>query len=219
MVVEVAAFGHFVEKGVKFGRALPQFRETTLHPRRTCGDSRGSQNQGDYDATPEHSSIIAGTVGRTPASAPDPLVRLSGACSNALGKPTRASAAVPGARPTRPLTERGGVRIVRMIRTPHHWPCLDVREADSRASPPVVVELRGRNVAHNGQMLRRWPQILPECEDVDTMIVQIAHGLKDFLLRLTQPEHQTRLHRGFRAQLLRVPQHLERALIARPQPQ
>ena len=58
-----------------------------------------------------------------------------------------------------------------------------------RAGDAEFVELDGRNVADNRQVLRRRPQILTERQDIHAMLFEIAHHLENFLGHLTQPEH------------------------------
>src|SRR5664280_2392338 len=91
-----------------------------------------------------------------------------------------------------------------------------MREAHFVPRDAEFLEFAWRHVADDGQMLGRRPQILPQGEDADLVEAQIAHHLQHLLGRLSQAEHQAGFRRGLRLHAAGMLQHLERALVARP---
>src|SRR6185312_4896449 len=68
-----------------------------------------------------------------------------------------------------------------------------LEEAARESTLAVAIELRGRDVALDGQMVDRRPQILAESYDVDTCRAQVGQRLLDLRIRLTETEHQAAL--------------------------
>src|SRR6185312_2971124 len=86
-------------------------------------------------------------------------------------------------------------------------------EAARQSTLAVAIELRGRDVALDGQVVRRRTQILSQSDDVDARRAQVGQRLLDLLIRLTQTQHQAALGQYRRHVLLRMREHSQRLLV------
>ena len=80
------------------------------------------------------------------------------------------------------FTAFGGV-----IGTADQRAAFDVPEAHFVAGAAELVELDGRHVADDGQVLGRGAQVLAERQDIDVVRAEIAHHVEDFVGRSPRP--------------------------------
>src|SRR3954447_18177549 len=102
--------------------------------------------------------------------------------------------------------------LVGVVARAHERPGGDVIEPQRVRRALERGELVGVPVAHDGQVLLRRTQVLPDGEDLDTVLAQDPERLDELVVRLAQADHQARLRRDrVPAHLLRVAQHATRA--------
>src|SRR5450759_1065003 len=87
---------------------------------------------------------------------------------------------------------------------------LDVGEAHGESLTLELLELVGRDVAFDRQMLPRWPQVLSQGQDLDAGRAQVAHDGAHLIEAFAEPQHEAAL--GQRAPRARVGQHQQRAI-------
>ena len=83
-----------------------------------------------------------------------------------------------------------------------------MREAHPGAGAAEFLELLRCDVAQDGQVLEAGPQILADGEYVHAARAQVPHRIEDFVIRLSQTDHQPRLGGDQRAHAFRVGQHV-----------
>ena len=86
------------------------------------------------------------------------------------------------------------------------------------ADPFVVGKLIGRRVPQYRQMFRRRPQVLPQGQNIDLMLAQVAHDGQHLVASLAQAEHQSRFRWDKRPHTLSVRKHFERPIVTRAEP-
>src|SRR6267143_5944539 len=84
----------------------------------------------------------------------------------------------------------------RPVRGPDEGAARDVEEAELFTEFAVPVERLRRDVGLDGEVPGRWPQILPEGEDVHARRAEVPHRRLNLVLRLAEAEHD----RGLREQ-------------------
>src|SRR5215831_15890972 len=75
-----------------------------------------------------------------------------------------------------------------VIRAAHQRSRFDMRESHLVPRAPEFVELGGRNVPHNRQVLGRGPQILAQRQYVDVVGAEVAHHFEHFVRALAESE-------------------------------
>src|SRR5437899_913708 len=102
--------------------------------------------------------IIAQSFHGPPKGAPPPMKWVGPGHSGDARSLTCGACRTPGRRP-RDL-------LVRMIRTADQWPGLHVPEPHLQPQAPERRERLRRHITPHGDMLRRWPQVLAQGEDI-----------------------------------------------------
>src|SRR4051812_31276595 len=77
----------------------------------------------------------------------------------------------------------------------------------------VEIELSGRDVFHNRQMIGGRTQILAQGQNLTAHLAQIVHGLKQFRLSFTQSKHNPTFGDGVRREFFGSPDYLQRSAI------
>ena len=91
----------------------------------------------------------------------------------------------------------------------------DVREAFAAGDVAVKIELLGRDVVDDRQVVRRRAEILAQRQDLAADFAQVVHRLEKFRFRFAQPEHDAALGDDVRCKFLRAAQDLERGAVFR----
>ena len=81
---------------------------------------------------------------------------------------------------------------------------------ETTSSNAQFVELGGRNVANNRQMLRRRLQVLPQREKIAANVAQVAERVEQLFVSLTETEHQAALGLDRRIELFDATQQFQR---------
>ena len=89
------------------------------------------------------------------------------------------------------------MKIRRVIRAAHERTGGDMGKTFAARNVAVEIELLGRNVLDDRQMLRRRPKILTQRQHLATNFAQIVHRLEKFRLRFAQAEHHPALGRRY----------------------
>src|SRR5437764_15101644 len=95
-----------------------------------------------------------------------------------------------------------------MIRTAHKGAGLDVAKTHLLAFGLQSSKFFEGNIALNGQVVKRWAEILPNGQDVDLVFSHIMHHFDNFIPRLAKAQHETRFCRGGRIHLFSPLQYL-----------
>ena len=91
----------------------------------------------------------------------------------------------------------------------------DQQESLAAGDLRVVLELVGRDVALDGEVVGGRAEILSEGQDVDAGGSKVVHRLHDLVVALAQAEHEAGLGQDVGAVLLCVRQDGERLVVAR----
>src|SRR2546421_11610416 len=100
-----------------------------------------------------------------------------------------------------------------MIRAAYKWTGLYMPEAHFLAFGLQSGKFLERNIALNGEMLKRWTQVLSNGQDINVVLAHIVHHLNYLVPRLTQPQHEARFCGCGRIHLLRPLEYLERTFV------
>ena len=140
--------------------------------------------------------------------------------SGGTSRPRRsAMPAGPGARSS-PAAAPATPRLARwsccpgVVRAPTSGPASTWRDPQGLADARVLGELLGRDPPVDRQVERGRLQVLAHRQDVAAGLDEVAHRGGDLVRSLAHPQDQVRLRDLARAEALRDPQHLERAVVA-----
>ena len=95
----------------------------------------------------------------------------------------------------------------------HERPGSHVAETHGEAGVAEFIEIGRRVEPDERVMILRWPQVLPDGQEVAIGAPQVAHGFQNLIAGLAQPDHHARLDRHRRVDLLDPAQQLQRKVV------